>query len=446
MNGLFGKLAAQAKEYVDENPDKVQGFSNQAMGFLKTAVDAEAEDDDDEDDDDDPKSKLNHYKHQAAVLLKPKLDGLVGDADADNEDDIAAAAEDAPSSSGGGGKPAYLQTKPSKPSYLVNKGDDDDGGPAPAPVKSSGKPSYLMAKKKDPVDDERLETEFNLDVSLSDAVQQMWSLDVNRLTPNRDYRMDVQGGKQPYWKSDNADDPLFTHVDKEVFQRPTYRTFVALLDNYTSQTGVTEVLDTVERREIDDFLTAILETGPMQYCHQYLIAKLGSAKIPSSVSGFRKTLYQIWFDLYRREATNDSSGFEHVFVGEIKNEKVSGMHNWVQFYLQEQQGAIDYRGYIKPRRSNTNDNPAGARTDSDDHVLTLQFHWHGHEKFVGTSFIGTSPEFEMALYTTCFLLGHEHNDVTLNTGTDIFDLTVKCYRMAGDKLGTAYPEATSHYD
>jgi len=153
MNGLFGKLAAQAKEYVDENPDKVQGFSNQAMGFLKTAVDAEAEDDDDEDDD-DPKSKLNHYKHQAAVLLKPKLDGLVGDADADNDDDDTAAAEDASSSSGGGGKPAYLQTKPSKPSYLVNKGDDDDDDddeavtPAPAPVKSSGKPSYLMAKKK----------------------------------------------------------------------------------------------------------------------------------------------------------------------------------------------------------------------------------------------------------------------------------------------------------
>ena len=275
----------------------------------------------------------------------------------------------------------------------------------------------------------------------------MSTIDANRLTPNRDYQMNVQGGKQPFWKDDKADDPLFTHVDTEAFQRPTYQTFVALLDNYTSQTGVTEVLDTDERREIDNFLTAILDTGPMHYCHQYLIAKLGSAKIPVSVSGFKKVLYELWFDLYRREATNDSSGFEHVFVGEIKNEKVSGMHNWVQFYLQEQQGAIDYRGYIKPRRTNTtNANPPGARTDSDDHILTLQFHWHGYEKFVGGSFIGTSPEFEMALYTTCFLLGHEDNPITLNTGTDIFDLTVKCYRMAGDKIGTAYPEATSHYD
>ena len=151
MNGLFGKLAAQAKEYVDENPEQVQGFSNQAMGFLKTAVDAEAEGDAPTEDGDDPKNKLNKYKHQAAVLLKPQLDGLVGDGDA------AAAAndtEDEPSSSGeGGGKPSYLQAKPSKPSYLVSKDDDDDDEavthelPAPVPAKSSGKPSYLMAKK-----------------------------------------------------------------------------------------------------------------------------------------------------------------------------------------------------------------------------------------------------------------------------------------------------------
>ena len=153
MNGLFGKLAAQAKEYVDENPEQVQGFSNQAMGFLKTAVDAEAEGDAPTEDGDDPKNKLNKYKHQAAVLLKPQLDGLVGDGDGD----AAAAAdddEDEPSSSGeGGGKPSYLQAKPSKPSYLVSKDDDDDDeavteeAPAPVPAKSSGKPSYLMAKK-----------------------------------------------------------------------------------------------------------------------------------------------------------------------------------------------------------------------------------------------------------------------------------------------------------
>ena len=41
----------------------------------------------------------------------------------------------------------------------------------------------------------------------------------------------------------------------------------------------------------------------------------------------------------------DSSGFEHVFVGETDSYKTLGLHNWIQFYLQERKGNIDYKGY-----------------------------------------------------------------------------------------------------
>lgn len=45
--------------------------------------------------------------------------------------------------------------------------------------------------------------------------------------------------------------------------------------------------------------------------------------------------------------TQDSSGFEHVFVGETRGEKeVIGLHNWIQFYLQEKRGNIDYKGFM----------------------------------------------------------------------------------------------------
>ncbi len=47
----------------------------------------------------------------------------------------------------------------------------------------------------------------------------------------------------------------------------------------------------------------------------------------------------------------DSSGFEHVFVGETRGkDSVLGFHNWIQFYLQEKAGNVDYQGYILGKR------------------------------------------------------------------------------------------------
>lgn len=44
--------------------------------------------------------------------------------------------------------------------------------------------------------------------------------------------------------------------------------------------------------------------------------------------------------------SEDSCGFEHVFVGETKHgQEIMGLHNWVQFYLQEKHNHIDYKGY-----------------------------------------------------------------------------------------------------
>ena len=280
-----------------------------------------------------------------------------------------------------------------------------------------------------------------LDASLTSAVQHIWDLDANRLRQGTDFVLNVQDGKKPFQRDDAAGDPLFTSVDERQYQtRPTYRAFLALLDNYIAETGVAESVSDCERGEVKVFLRAVMETAPMQFCHKYCSANVEN--VPSDKEAFIDLLHSIWFKPYGRSrgGREDSSGFEHVFIGEVKDDKVSGFHNWIQLYQEEKRGALDYRGYIKPRGQNE------AATNDDDHILTLQFAWNGVEKAVGTSFMGSSPEFEMALYTTCYLVGGDENHVTLDTGVDVFELNIRCYRMGSMQIGTSFPEANSHYE
>ena len=60
---------------------------------------------------------------------------------------------------------------------------------------------------------------------------------------------------------------------------------------------------------------------------------------------FLSEVHKLWFDLYSRHGRNDSSGFEHVFVGEIKNDEVTGLHNWIQIYLEERKKKFTTKKY-----------------------------------------------------------------------------------------------------
>ena len=61
---------------------------------------------------------------------------------------------------------------------------------------------------------------------------------------------------------------------------------------------------------------------------------------------WERHLYDLWFGMYDRARTIlGSSGFEHVFIGEIKGGSVSGFHNWFHWYTLEQAGELNYLGY-----------------------------------------------------------------------------------------------------
>ena len=151
-----------------------------------------------------------------------------------------------------------------------------------------------------------------------------------------------------------------------------------------------------------------------------------------------------------RKKVYGSSGFEHVFVGEIRKKKVIGFHNWIQLYRQEMTGNLDYRGTMK------NGSQGGGR------VLTYNVRWKDSEKPIGTSLIGVSPEFELALYTMVFLVGNQNDNILLlDLGDDnrnaasasgsagqgknhrsLTKLDVKCFRSKG-RVGSCYVELVS---
>ncbi|NXH16350.1 ENDUA protein, partial [Bucco capensis] len=244
-----------------------------------------------------------------------------------------------------------------------------------------------------------------LNQELSKLFNNMWNMDVNRLVPGKDYTIDLQGkaGAAQQGGSavqDNAARHLFHRVDEERLRSiKTFATFISLLDNYETSTGVAEVVTPEEVAENNRFLDAVLETQVMKLAHEYLLKKkLAKPRL----ADFKSQLYDIWFQLYARKEGDrpDSCGFEHVFVGETRRgHQILGLHNWVQFYLQEKRNQIDYKGCVTGKNK--------TRPGKDDQVLSIQFSWKGSVKPIGSTFIGVSPEFEFALYTIIFLLAEE---------------------------------------
>ncbi|XP_056587789.1 uridylate-specific endoribonuclease B [Triplophysa dalaica] len=267
---------------------------------------------------------------------------------------------------------------------------------------------------------------------LSAMIQELWDNDINRLRPGIDYRISLQGKAGDRAGCSDGNDaaglPLFTFVDENIFKKETFLAFISLLDNYESDTGEPEIVTPEEELENHKFLDSVLKTPTMKIAHRYLVEKHLS---PEDITDFKQQLYRIWFELYARRGSSkpDSSGFEHVFVGETRGgHTVIGFHNWIQLYSQEKLGHIDYKGYSVDANS--------PQPDDNKHMLALQFCWKNGIKPKGSIFIGVSPEFEFALYTLCFLTSpNERVKVTFS----IYEVEIVCHHYNQKHIGTTYP-------
>jgi poly(U)-specific endoribonuclease len=185
-----------------------------------------------------------------------------------------------------------------------------------------------------------------------------------------------------------------------------------------------------EKEETWHFLHVACNTVPMRYAFEWCKANGG----PANEVAWKLALFNLWFGTFSRGAgVASSSAFEHVFVGEVKNNEVTGFHNWLQFYYQEKAGHVDYRGYVVPHRRGQ---PTSKVTGKEP-VLSLKFAWAGEVKPVSTFLIGTTPEFELALYTMAFYSKKE-TIVADFAGFDVDVITHRFNTRDGDKLGSAY--------
>ncbi|XP_065510569.1 uridylate-specific endoribonuclease [Caloenas nicobarica] len=229
------------------------------------------------------------------------------------------------------------------------------------------------------------------DQDLLHISEQLYKADHNKAQPT-DITLNPQHQASPDETDDQEDrspQPLYKYVNEKLFSKPTYSSFIKLLDNYQRATGREEDVTAEELREQDNFLKEVMKTELMKK----LFAFLHEKNRYGSEQEFVADLKEMWFGLYSRgNGEQDSSGFEHVFSGEVKKGKVSGFHNWIRFYLLEKQGIVNYFSH------NFN-----GPWDTYPDVLGLQFSWDGFYKEVGSAFIGSSPEFEFGLYTLCFI-------------------------------------------
>ncbi|XP_049814380.1 endoribonuclease CG2145-like isoform X1 [Schistocerca nitens] len=272
----------------------------------------------------------------------------------------------------------------------------------------------LLAALPPPVTDKELQT-------LSETLLKK---DVNNAA--KFIKINYQARTRSNSLTDAAPLPLIS-VDKRVFQLPTVAKVRMLYDNYVADTSVNEHVTAQERAEESSLLDTFLATPVMSTAMRFLA---DHGLVRRDPKAYKNLLNQIWFGMYSRGGGRvGSSAFEHVFLGELKRGEISGLHNWIFFNNEEILKHADYLGYI--RKLELGDKGA---------ILKLHYKWENVIKPVGSMFVGTSPELEMALYTVCFIARPNQKCSLSLSGKRVF-INTHTFRYRGkNMIGSAYPE------
>lgn len=159
---------------------------------------------------------------------------------------------------------------------------------------------------------------WNIDLEHNGCSVSAKDKDGNWIIPDADILIDEQD--EATKEVDQAPDPLFSFVNPDKLDLPTYQALKALFNNYVINVRLSEDSlgdNEVEDAEIEEFLDIILETEVMKRTQTYISDTLN---LNDEAENFKSELKRIWFEIYTNHFNNIpipfSSGFEHVFVGE----------------------------------------------------------------------------------------------------------------------------------
>jgi poly(U)-specific endoribonuclease len=312
-------------------------------------------------------------------------------------------------------------------------------------------------------------------MSMQAALTKMWELD----KPNRvewgDEGFTLDMGSKGKYERDTCPNPLVEWVNKDnkFWSSPVTTSFIALLDNYEREVGRQENITAEERTEMAKFKREVCKTDVMEFLFNYLRANgkdprckelrrlsdlvrlvplccllspcnlfvrtaSGLGDLAESCRVQETLIFNLWLKPYRRVVNNDSSGFEHVFVGEEKDGKITGLHNWIQYYIEEAKGNIDYLGWVGKQDSDY---------DDDVNIVTVKFAWQDDDpdvevKPMSTILFGSTVEFEIAALTMAFMCGDQNGKNHFTLGSE--KISIQCYaknnRIGGSQIMTAYME------
>lgn len=294
----------------------------------------------------------------------------------------------------------------------ISTGVPSIGGGSPG--KTTAKPGGKTTTKKSGGTDPELQV----------LVDKMWSVDEDKAQPG-DIVLDW--GNKVSGSSDTSPGPLFKQVNEELFKRPMYAELIAIYNDSLFVPNVCTAeaaMSGLRKSQLDNYLKILTNTSVFQAAFEYL---QNTGHAGSDFNDFyTKTLFPLWYGTYSRcKGPLGSSGWEHVYSGEWKQEEVDGQHNWVRYYLLEKAGDINYHGYF---------------SHENDLIGTFQYTWKSYMKKEGGFFISTSPAFDFSILTTC-VLAHS-NGANCKFNVDGNYVVVTSYHQscdAGTCLSTAYP-------